>query len=358
MSAARKIASNSPPNAEDDGRLARLRRLALDADAPSSMKEHRRSVALPPLLHRVALLAAGVAVGGATTFYFVTTSDRHLSDSQKRVIAAATPRSTPAIAASASPSIIAAGYVVAQRQATVAAEITGRITSLPVHEGDFVKAGTVLATLDDRLARSDLVAQENERQGAALAIDGAQAELIEARLVHQRALTLKAKGFATDAVVTAAASRERALEADAARARTLLSANAARVVRMRNQVANYVIRAPFDGIVVERNAQVGEVVSPISAGGGFTRTGICTLVDMSSLAIEVDVAEAYIARIAVGRPAIATLDAYPGAKFPVKVSAIIPAVNRQKATVTVRLTLDRPDPRILPNMATKVSFAA
>jgi RND family efflux transporter MFP subunit len=116
------------------------------------------------------------------------------------------------------------------------------------------------------------------------------------------------------------------------------------------------VRAPFGGIVVSKDAQRGEMVSPVSAGGGFTRTGIATIVDMASIEIEVDVNESYIARVKTGQPVTAVLDAYPDWQIPAKVRTVIPTADRQKATVKVRATFDRLDPRILPDMAVKVTF--
>jgi RND family efflux transporter MFP subunit len=124
----------------------------------------------------------------------------------------------------------------------------------------------------------------------------------------------------------------------------------------RQDLENYVIRAPFAGVAVSKDAQPGEMVSPVSAGGGFTRTGISTIVDMTSLEIEVDVNESYIARVQPGQPADAVLDAYPDWHIPTTVRTVIPTADRQKATVKVRLTFDKLDPRILPDMGIKVAF--
>ena len=122
------------------------------------------------------------------------------------------------------------------------------------------------------------------------------------------------------------------------------------------QLDDTIIRAPFSGIVTSKNAQPGEMISPISAGGGFTRTGICTIVDMESLEIEIDVNESYINRVGAGQAVEATLDAYPEWKIPCKVIAIIPTADRQKSTVKVRVGFDKLDPRILPEMSVKVAF--
>src|SRR6185503_10582472 len=132
---------------------------------------------------------------------------------------------------------------------------------------------------------------------------------------------------------------------------------AQRSLALRQQdVTDTEIRAPFAGVVTSKNAQPGEMISPMSAGGGFTRTGICTLVDMASLEFEVDVNEAYINRVRPGQPAEGVLDAYPDWRIPAHVITIVPTADRQKATVMVRIAIDVRDPRILPDMGVKVSF--
>lgn len=238
--------------------------------------------------------------------------------------------------------LVASGYVVARRQATVAAEVTGRLLEVRIEEGQRVRRGEVIAILEPTLARADV--------GAASArANVADAEFAEARRVLDRTRTLANQGFASDAAVTAAQARY-----DAAFAQR----NAARADAQRAsaQLARYEIRAPFAGVVVNKAAQPGEIISPVSAGGGFTRTGICTIVDMSSLEIEVDVSEAYIARVSEGQRVEAVLDAYPSVTFPARVIATIPSADRSRATVRVRIAFDQLDPRILPEMAISVRF--
>ena len=238
--------------------------------------------------------------------------------------------------------LIASGYVVARRQATVAAEVTGRLIEVRVEEGQRVRRGQVLAVLEPTLARADL--------GSATArAAAASADLAEAQRVLDRTRSLAQQGFASDAALTAAQSRY-----DLA----LAQRNAARsdASRASAQLSRYAIRAPFDGVVVNKSAQPGEIISPMSAGGGFTRTGICTIVDMSSLEIEVDVSEAYIARVSENQRVEAVLDAYPDVTFPAHVIATIPSADRSRATVRVRIGFDDLDPRILPEMAISVRF--
>jgi RND family efflux transporter MFP subunit len=238
--------------------------------------------------------------------------------------------------------LIASGYVVARRQATVAAEVTGRLLEVRIEEGQRVRRGEVIAVLEPTLARADL--------GSAQArANAADADLAEAQRVLDRTRALAQQGFASDAALTAAQSRY-----DLA----LAQRNAARsdAQRASAQLSRYEIRAPFAGVVINKSAQPGEIISPVSAGGGFTRTGVCTIVDMSSLEIEVDVSEAYIARVSEGQRVEATLDAYPGETFPARVIATVPAADRSRATVRVRIGFDTLDPRILPEMAISVRF--
>lgn len=248
----------------------------------------------------------------------------------------------PAEAAAPAGSLVASGYVVARRQATVAAEVTGRLLEVRVEEGQKVSRGEVLAVLEATLATADV-------QGAQARVAAADADLAETRRVLERTRALAKEGFATEATLSDAQARvdsalaqRNALKSDAERAAAHLS--------------HYEIRAPFDGVVVNKAAQPGEMISPVSAGGGFTRTGICTIVDMSSLEIEVDVSEAYIARVSEGQRVEAVLDAYPELDLPAHVIATIPAADRSRATVRVRIGFDDLDPRILPEMAISVRF--
>lgn len=249
-------------------------------------------------------------------------------------------------AAPGSPSVagglVASGYVVARTQATVAAEVTGRLLEVRVEEGQFVRRGQVLAVLEPTLARADAAS-------ARARADRAQADLAEAERQLNRTRALSERGFASDAALTAAESRYQQALAER-------NASRADASRASAQLDRYEIRAPFSGVVVAKAAQPGEIISPVSAGGGFTRTGVCTIVDMSSLEIEVDVSEAYIARVSEGQRVEAVLDAYPDVTFPARVIATIPSADRSRATVRVRIGFDELDPRILPEMAISVRF--
>jgi len=247
-----------------------------------------------------------------------------------------------ALAAAPAGGLVASGYVVARRQATVAAEVTGRLVEVRIEEGQAVKAGEVLAVLESTLAAADVDAARARAASAA-------ADLAEATRVLARTRDLAKQGYASNATLTDAQARYDAALAQ----RNAFASDAARAAA---QLDRYEIRAPFDGVVVNKSAQPGEIISPVSAGGGFTRTGVCTIVDMTSLEVEVDVSESYIAKVEAGQRVEATLDAYPDLRLPARVIATIPAADRSKATVRVRIGFDALDPRILPEMAISVRF--
>jgi RND family efflux transporter MFP subunit len=250
----------------------------------------------------------------------------------------------------------ASGYVTPQRRATVSAKITGKIKQVLIDEGMHVEAGQVLARLDDVDAVKALRAAEAERDVAAASIRDLEVRLANAKRLYERDRGLRESDYLSQQELDDAETAVESLEAQLAVARETVSAANRAVDIARQNVENCVIRAPFAGIIVSKDAQPGEMVSPISAGGGFTRTGIATLVDMSSLEVEVDVNESYIARVKPGQIVETVLDAYPDWRIPSKVRTVIPTADRQKATVKVRITFDELDPRILPDMGVKVSF--
>jgi RND family efflux transporter MFP subunit len=250
----------------------------------------------------------------------------------------------------------ASGYITARRMATVASRITGQITEVVVEEGMKVAAGDVLARLDDNLARVDFDLAEARVRAAQASVASSRAVLSEAERVLKRIESLEKTDFSSEAALTEARAAVERFTAALANVRAEAEVAGFQVAAAREQLDLHVIRAPFAGVVTEKTAQPGEVVSPMSAGGGFTRTGICTIVDMASLEIEVDVNEAYIGRVSAGQPVTATLDAYPDWKIAARVIAIIPSANREKATVRVRIGLEQTDARILPDMGVKVAF--
>ena len=250
----------------------------------------------------------------------------------------------------------ASGYVTPQRRATVAAKITGRVTGVFFTEGMFVHNGFVLATLDDSDAQRTLASAKADRDATQASILDLQVQLKNANIELKRAEALQQAGVQTQEALDNAQMAVNSLKAKIDYTQQQVVAADARVKEAQQGVDNCIIRAPFSGIIVSKDAQVGEMVSPVSAGGGFTRTGIATIVDMNSNEIEVDVNEDYIARVKPHQIVTAVLDAYPDWKIPCHVRTIIPTADRQKATVEVRISFDKLDPRILPDMGVKVSF--
>jgi RND family efflux transporter MFP subunit len=250
----------------------------------------------------------------------------------------------------------ASGYVTPRRRATVAAKITGRVTGVFFDEGMRVQEGQLLATLDESDAKRALDAAIADRDASQAAIADLEVQLKLADIQLHRTQQLVAEKVQSQEALDTARTSVDSLKARIALAKEQVDASTARVQQGQQNVDNCIIRAPFGGIVVSKDAQVGEMVSPISAGGGFTRTGIATIVDMNSNEIEVDVNEAYIARVRPAQKVVATLDAYPDWQIPSHVRTIIPTADRQKATVKVRITFDKLDPRILPDMGVKVAF--
>lgn len=249
----------------------------------------------------------------------------------------------------------ASGYVTARRLATVSAEITGRVLEVFVEEGMTVKAGQVLARLDPSLARIDVDSASASVRSARGAVSAAENDVAEADRVLARIRGINSD-FASKAENTRVEAAAKGAAARLVQARGNLSSAEQSLMRARTILDKHEIRAPFAGVVTTKDAQPGEIVSPSAAGGGFTRTGICTIVDMNSLEVEVEVNESFISRIKPEQKASATLDAYPEWEIPASVAAIIPTANRDKATVKVRVALGTRDPRILPEMAAKVLF--
>jgi RND family efflux transporter MFP subunit len=250
----------------------------------------------------------------------------------------------------------ASGYVEPRRKATVSSKITGKVTAVLVDEGMVVEEGQILAQLDDSDARRRYEAIRAERDVARAAIEELEVNLADAERTLRRTNELRDQGVASVQDFDSATAAVDALRAKLRVARSSLDAAQAQLAVSAQDLENYTVRAPFAGIAVSKDAQPGEMVSPVSAGGGFTRTGISTIVDMESLEIEVDVNESHIAKVRSGQPADAVLDAYPEWHIPATVRTVIPTADRQKATVKVRLTFDELDPRILPDMGVKVAF--
>jgi RND family efflux transporter MFP subunit len=274
--------------------------------------------------------------------------------SQKPVVEVAAAR--PASGAHAEALLNASGYVTPRRRATVAAKVTGRVEQIYAEEGLRVKSGQVLATLDCSQPNAALTSARSDRDATAAALADLEVQSANADRESVRAQGLHNAGVISPQALDAAKTTAGSLHSKIALTKEQVRAADARIGVAQQDADNCIVRAPFDGIVVSKDAQRGEIVSPISAGGGFTRTGIATLVDMNSLEIEVDVNESYIARVQQGQRVSATLDAYPNRELPAKVRTVIPTADRQKATVKVRITFDKLDDTILPDMGVKVAF--
>ncbi|HEY8048584.1 MAG TPA: efflux RND transporter periplasmic adaptor subunit [Ramlibacter sp.] len=262
----------------------------------------------------------------------------------------------PAGATGAGAVLQATGYVTAHRQATVSAQITGTLTKVLIEEGESVKQGQVIAQLEDNGLRAAYEVARANARAAQAQVEQARAQLAQAKSDAQRQDELVAKGMvsrqAAEQSRTALAAAAATLDA------RVREAEAARAQESQAKV-NFdytVIRAPFSGVITEKAAQVGEIVSPLSAGGGFTRTGIGTIVDMDSLEVDVDVNEAYIGQVTPNMAAQAVLDAYPDWRIPAHVIAVVPTADKGKATIKVRVAVDVKDSRLVPNMAARVSF--
>jgi RND family efflux transporter MFP subunit len=259
--------------------------------------------------------------------------------------------------ASAGPSLLdASGYIVARRRATVSSKITGKVVKVMLEEGQRVEAGQIIALLDDSNWRAALSQSKAQLQQAEASVASAQTAFDDAKPIYDRAEKQKAA-----AVISAQSFDESHAQFNVAHNNLLVSQRGVEMARAGVEVAqrsleDTVIRAPFAGIVTEKAAQPGEMVSPISAGGGFTRTGIGTIVDMESLEVEVDVSENFINRVRPQQPVTIKLNAYPDWDIPGSVIAMIPTADRAKATVKVRIAIGQKDPRIIPEMGARVAF--
>ena len=250
----------------------------------------------------------------------------------------------------------AAGYVTARRRATISSKMTGKLIEVNVEEGMTVREGQILARLDDaapRAARSLAMAQLEAAKGAMRETEVRRAE---AQVTLKRRIQLHAEGFGSQADIDSAKAEVDSLAARIASAQENVNVVQRQVELLQTDLDNTIVRAPFSGVAISKDAQAGEMVSPVSAGGGFTRTGICTIVDMKSLEIEVDVNESYIGRVKPSQDVTAVLDAYPDFQIPARVITTVPTADRQKATVLVRIGFVQLDPRILPDMGVKVTF--
>jgi RND family efflux transporter MFP subunit len=298
------------------------------------------------------VVLAAVAVGGAVGAYWLLRERPIEVELATAVAAPAASAGAPAGAAV----LNASGYVVARREATVSAKVTGKIAAVLIEEGMIVEEGELLAQLDDQTLRPLLDLAETQLEAARAELDEVVVRRGEADRELNRLERLKAENLSSERDVDRARSEVDALAARFARLERAVDVAEATVRVRAQEIEDLEVRAPFAGVIVSKDAQPGEMVSPISAGGGFTRTGIATLVDMDSREIEVDVNESFINRVRAGQKTEAVLDAYPDWVIPSHVINIVPTADRQKATVKVRIGFDELDPRILSNMGVKVTF--
>ena len=297
------------------------------------------------------LLLVLIAAAGTAAWYYLLKAPRPVP---VRVAAA-----TEATGSSAggNPAVLnASGYVTARRRATVSSKVTGKVVEVHVEEGMAVRQGQVLARLDDATYRKYLELAEAELGVARENASESEVRLKQAQITVGRTRSLVKDGIVGQADLDRDDAEVNALKARLDLYREQVAVSERQVAVRRNDLDDTVIRAPFSGIAISKDAQPGEMVSPVSAGGGFTRTGISTIVDMASLEIEVDVNESYINRVKAGQSVEATIDAYPDWKIPAHVITIVPTADRQKATVLVRIGFEKLDPRMLPDMGVKVAF--
>lgn len=250
----------------------------------------------------------------------------------------------------------ATGYVIARRMATVSSKVTGKVMEVLIEEGMAVAEGQVLATLDDSINRAQLALAESQVLAARAGIAELEVQLQQAQLDLSRTQDLAARDLISQADLDRNRLSVEGLQARIERSRQEIEVAERSTAIQRQLLDDMQIRAPFAGVVIAKAAQPGEMISPIAAGGGFTATGICTIVDMDSLEVEVDVNEAYINRVYPGQPATISLNAYTDEPYRAEVIAIIPAANRNQATVRVRVGFVERDERVLPEMGVRVSF--
>jgi RND family efflux transporter MFP subunit len=263
----------------------------------------------------------------------------------------------PMVGADGNASVLdATGYVTARRAATVSAQITGALTAVLIEEGEHVEAGQVLARLDETAQQASLAQAQAQTQAAQALLVQYQAQVAQSQRDLQRMQDMVGRKLVSQQAMEQARTLVETQSAQVETQRKQIQLTQAAVQSAQVQLDYCTVHAPFSGVVIAKSAQVGEIISPFSAGGGFTRTGVGTIVDMDSLEIEVDVNEAYINRVVAGHPVDAVLNAYPDWKIPAHVIAIIPTADRSKATVKVRIALDTKDTRIVPDMGVRVSF--
>ncbi len=293
----------------------------------------------------VLVVLAALAAGA----YFLLARDRVITVKTATAIAPSALSAPEAV-------LQASGYVTAEREATVSAQIAGMLTHVYFQEGEYVHRGQILARLDDSATLASLHQAQAQQQAAQALLQQYRVQWAEARRDLARDEALIGQHLVSVQALQQAQTQAASLGAQVLSQRRQVAVARAAVQAAAVQEDYTVVRAPFSGVVVDKAAQMGEMISPFFGGGGFTQTGIATIVDMNSLEVDVDVNEAYIDRVHAGQPAVAVLDAYPNWRIPAHVIAIVPTADKSKATVRVRVALQSKDPRILPQMGVRVSF--
>lgn len=319
-----------------------LKQLRIDRDAGADQASARTRLWIG--------LAGTVLVAGGVAAWLLTRERAiEVAIEPARAIASSTGGGSASV-------LDATGYVTARRQATVSAKITGKVRDVRIEEGQHVREGEILATLDDSEARADVGLRRAQVAAASAAVTEVEASLANAEREYVRQQSLAAQKLTSVSSLDAARTQAEVLRARAESQRESVRVAEQALRAAQVQLDNTIVRAPFSGVVTVKAAQPGEMISPISAGGGSIRTGIGTIVDMDSLEIQVDVSEAYINRVQPRQPVEAVLNAYPDWRIPAEVIAIVPTADRSKATVKVRIALGVSDPRIVPEMGVRVSF--
>jgi RND family efflux transporter MFP subunit len=324
--------------------------MALDNESLGSLRIDR-SNSNADSGNRIALIAivGGLAavVGTGAWFYF------RPKPTEVTTVVAEAESSGPSLGTSV---LNASGYVVARRMATVSSKVTGKVLEIYVEEGMEVKKDQVLARLDPVNSRTSLTMAERELEASRRSLAEIEVRLAEARRNLERNEVLVKQQLVSQTALDTSRAEVNALAARLAASQAQVKVSESSLAMKRNDFNDLDVRAPFTGVVISKDAQPGEMISPMSAGGGFTRTGIATIVDMESREVEVDVNEAYINRVKPNQRVEATLDAYPDAPLAAHVINIVPTADRTKATVRVRIGFDKLEPQILPDMGIKVRF--
>ena len=322
-----------------EDRTADLQNLAIDRSAP------RRS----GFRHIWWLLLVAILGGLSYVGYFYYFVDDTLVVDSILVVSAAREAKSDSV-------LDATGYVVARRQASVSSKVAGKVTSVLIEEGMLVKKGQLLATLDDSINRAQLELSSSQLEATRSQLEELQVRLRQANSDFERNKTLSAQNLISESAFEQSELEKLALE----KSIEVINRNIAvsqKTMKLQEQyLSDMEIRAPFDGIVVSKTAQPGEMIAPVAGGGGFTRTGICTIVDMDSLEVQIDVNESFINRVKPGQQVTVQLTAYPDTRMPAEVIAIIPTADRARSTVKVRVGFNQRDERVLPDMAVRVSF--